>query len=101
MSSFTAEHKDGTIIYVRASTNGNSDQIMGTEERANGKTYLKIKTSSVAENGRANEAIIKLLAKTLSIPKSSIMVLSGHTSREKSILVNASKADIETVFAKL
>ncbi len=95
MGAFIIDHKDGAVIYIRASTNGNSDSILGIETRSNGKSYLKIKTSAIAENGHANDAIMKLLAKRLDIPKSLISILSGHTSREKSLLVNAPKDYIE------
>lgn len=101
MGEFIVDHKDGAVIFVRASTNGNSDAISGVETRADGKTYLKIKTTAIAENGRANDAIIRLLAKHLDIPKSWINILAGQTSREKSILVNASKAFIEGKFIDL
>jgi len=34
-------------------------------------------------DGKANEAMIKALSEHLSIPKSSIEICSGHTSRKK------------------
>lgn len=95
MGDCVIEHEDGAVIFVRATANGRQDSILGRETRADGKTYLKLKTSAVPEAGRANEAIIKLLAKFFDIPKSKFSILSGQTSREKTILVNAPKTDIE------
>lgn len=39
------------------------------------------------EDGRANEELIKALAKLLGVPKSAISVVSGTRSREKSLSV--------------
>ncbi len=36
-------------------------------------------------DGRANEVLIKLLAKELGLPKSAVRIKSGHTSRIKLI----------------
>ncbi len=46
---------------------------------------LKVSVSAPPEKGKANQAVVELLAQVLSIPKRSIRVVSGSTSREKSI----------------
>lgn len=38
-----------------------------------------------AHDGKANTALIKLLAKEFDVPKTSIKIKSGHTSRTKLI----------------
>ena len=48
---------------------------------------LYVRTTAVAADGKANEAVVKLLAKHFDVPKSSITVVRGHTSRIKSIEV--------------
>ena len=50
----------------------------GLAELADGAILLKAKVSVPAEAGRANEALIKLLAKTWGLPKSGFELLSGH-----------------------
>lgn len=44
---------------------------------------LKIKITAPPVDGKANKELIKLLAKTFSVPKSNISLLNGETSREK------------------
>ena len=44
---------------------------------------LKIKVQAPPEKGRANEAVVALLAQTLAIDSSAITVVSGHTSPAK------------------
>jgi len=44
---------------------------------------LKVKVSAPPEKGKANRAVLKLLAKLLGVSKSSITIVSGETSQQK------------------
>ncbi|MCQ2581994.1 MAG: DUF167 domain-containing protein [Alphaproteobacteria bacterium] len=46
---------------------------------------LRVHTTAVPDSGRANEAVIKLLAKHLDVPKSQIKIIRGETSHDKLI----------------
>ena len=39
--------------------------------------------TSPAEGGRANDAVTRLLAETLRLPRSNVSLVSGHGAREK------------------
>jgi uncharacterized protein YggU (UPF0235/DUF167 family) len=41
--------------------------------------------SAAPEGGKANTAVIKVLARSLGIPKSAITVVRGHTARVKTL----------------
>jgi uncharacterized protein len=43
----------------------------------------RIRVASVPERGRANEAALRLLAETLSLPRRNLSVVAGHTARDK------------------
>ncbi len=45
--------------------------------------FLKVWVCEVREKGKANKAVIKLLAKKLSLPKSAISIIAGHTCQTK------------------
>lgn len=47
---------------------------------------LKVKITAPPADGQANKICIKFLAKHLKLPKSSLEIVSGHTSRTKQIL---------------
>jgi len=49
---------------------------------------LKIRVSAPPEKGKANDAIVKLLAGELALPESSISIVSGRASSRKSIQVD-------------
>ncbi|MDM4771595.1 DUF167 domain-containing protein [Solimonas sp. SE-A11] len=44
---------------------------------------LKLSVTAVPERGKANEAVIELLAGTLGVPKSRVRVLRGETQPNK------------------
>jgi len=50
-------------------------------------TY-EVKVRAVPEGGKANERLIELLSKHFKVPKSSVKILRGNTSRNKLIEIN-------------
>lgn len=48
---------------------------------------LKIKVTVPPEGGKANRAVVELLSKTLKVPKSSIEITKGETSRIKTVRI--------------
>lgn len=44
---------------------------------------LRVKVTAVPEDGKANAAVIKLLAKALGLPKSRLALIRGETARDK------------------
>ena len=55
---------------------------------------LEIKLTAPPVNNAANRMCIKFLAKALDVPKSSLEIISGHTSRNKRVLLYADRTDI-------
>jgi len=43
----------------------------------------KVRVAEPPEDGRANEAVLRLLAETLDVPRASVSLVSGHTGRDK------------------
>lgn len=50
---------------------------------------LKVRIAAPAEDGRANEALLSLLAETLGVRASAVRLVSGHGSRDKVVEVDA------------
>jgi len=53
-----------------------------------GNNNFKISVKEPAKEGKANEAVIKLLAKHFDIPKSRISIVLGPKNRKKVIEIN-------------
>ena len=43
----------------------------------------KIRVTAAPEGGRANDAVVRLLADTLSLPREAVTLVSGHGARDK------------------
>ena len=52
-----------------------------------GQISLKLYVTSVPEDGKANEAVIKLLSQELKVPKSAITIIQGLKSRKKVVRI--------------
>lgn len=70
------------LLSVKVVPNSSRTQIAGTLGDA-----LKIKVAQPPEDGRANHAVLQLLADTLQIPPSHLSILSGHTRPLKTIQI--------------
>jgi uncharacterized protein len=68
----------GRKIAVTVKPNAKTAQII---ELANGEYRVAVKEP--AQNGRANQAVIELLARHLGVPKSTIKIIRGISSRHK------------------
>jgi uncharacterized protein len=47
----------------------------------------KVRVAAAPEGGRANEAVLDLLAAQLELPRRSLSIVSGHSAREKVVLM--------------
>ena len=56
------------------------------EKQADGKFVVKVKEP--ANEGKANQAVIEVLAKYFAIPKQAVTIVRGRTSRNKLIEVS-------------
>ena len=50
---------------------------------------LKCFLKSAPENGKANQELIKLLAKALRLPLNAIIILTGETNRKKRVKIES------------
>lgn len=82
---------DGLILAIRLTPKGGRDRL---DEiiRTDVGTYIKARVSALPVDGAANIALIKLLSKTLGIPKSKIRFISGKTRRIKRISIEGDSA---------
>ena len=79
----------GVVFALRLTPKGGRDRVEGWIVGAAGKEYLKARVSVPPQDGKANAALIALLAKTLGLPKSSIRIAAGETARLKTIAIKS------------
>ena len=81
------ETKDGIIVQLKISPNASKNAVSKDE------TGVKIKLTAQPVEGKANKALIEFLSKQFQIPKTSIIILKGETSKDKTLLIKVSDSD--------
>ena len=74
---------EGVRLAVRLTPKSSTDRIQGIATDDAGRSALKVAVTAAPEDGRANAALEKLLAKALGLPRTMVSVVSGHTNRSK------------------
>jgi hypothetical protein len=92
---------EGISVALRVTPRGGRDDIDGLEKLANGRVVVKVRIRAIADGGEANRAVTELLAKALGVPKASVRMLSGATSRLKQIAVDGDPAKLGDALRKL
>ena len=72
------------MLKVRLTPKSSRDEIVGVEAFG-GEAVLKARVRALPEDGRANEALEKLIAAWLEVPPSSVSVAQGGKSRMKQV----------------
>ncbi len=84
----------GVRVHVRLTPKAARERIGGIHADADGCPLLKIAVTAPPEGGKANAALIKLLAKEWRLPKSAFAIAAGATERRKVLLIEGEPADI-------
>lgn len=79
-------HSKGISFKIRLQPRASQNSVVGLYGDA-----LKIRLTAAPVGGAANKACLKYLAKSLKIPASALTIVSGHASRTKWILWQASE----------
>ena len=77
---------DGLVLQLRVTPNAGRDAIAGVERRGD-SLVLRLRVRAVPDRGKANAAVIALLARALGVPRSSLALIAGETSRNKTVAV--------------
>lgn len=84
----------GARLAVRLTPKASRNRIEGIVADADGAGVLKVSVTVVPEDGKANKALIDLLAKSFKIAKSSITIVSGATDRRKLLFIEGDAEDV-------
>lgn len=85
------------LLAVRVTPRGGRDGVDGWVRDDAGRLLLKVRVAAPAAEGKANAAVIAVLAKALGRPKSAFALISGAAARVKRIDVDGLT---ETEFAR-
>lgn len=82
------ENVEGVTFLIRVHARAKKDAITGEVGEA-----LKVSLTAPPVNGKANEACIEFFAELLRVPKTSVNIAAGLTSRNKVVRVAGVSAD--------
>jgi uncharacterized protein (TIGR00251 family) len=82
----------GVLISVRLRPGASSSRIDGVRAMADGGGRLHVRVTAVPERGKANQAMLKLLAKAWRVPRRRLSVVAGAKVRNKTLLLRGDGA---------
>ena len=77
----------GVRVCVRVTPKAARAGIAGVGVDAAGRGFLQVRVTAPAEGGRANAALLKLLAREWSVPRARLAIVAGAKHRLKSVRV--------------
>jgi len=78
------ETPEGLIVKIKIVPNSSKNDIVLEDE------FIKVKVTAQPIENKANKALVEFLSKTFKIPKTSIEIVKGDTSKEKTLLFKVS-----------
>lgn len=91
----------GIRLAVRLTPKASRNGIQGTVALADGGLALKVAVTTVPEAGKANAALVKLLAKALRVPKGAIEIVQGTTDRNKLLAISGAEVELMAAIRRL
>ena len=74
------ETSDGLLIRIKIVPNSSKNDLIIEDE------FIKVKVTAQPIENKANKALIEFLSKRFKVPKTSIEIVKGDTSKEKTLL---------------
>jgi uncharacterized protein (TIGR00251 family) len=85
---------DGILLAVRLTPRASRNGIDGVKDGAHGPC-VQARVRAAPEDGRANAALVELVADEIGVPKSTVAVVAGHSARLKTLRVSGDAAALE------
>ena len=79
-------------LVVRVTPNARKSEILGWGADEKGRPVLMIKLAAPPVDGKANDELLRFLAKSLGCPRSRIQLVRGEASRQKTVEIPAASA---------
>ena len=90
-------HAEGCLLPVRAQPGARKAGVLGEQAGA-----LKVAVTAPPEDGRANDALTRLLREWLGLKRSQLELASGATNRNKQFLIRGLRADeLQSIIERL
>lgn len=85
---------DGVVLAVKLTPKASRDRVDQVVVDADGQAVLKAQVTAVPEDGKANAALIRMLAKEWRLAKSDFDIVHGATDRRKTLTIRGDGPDL-------
>jgi uncharacterized protein len=83
---------DGLRLRIRLQAGARAEGVVGLVNEVDGAKALKIAVTTPAEKGRANDALLRLLARLFHLPQSGFSLVLGAGNRRKVVSIEGDPA---------
>lgn len=87
--------EEGLILKVRIVPNSSRNEIILEDE------FIKVKVTAQPVENKANKALVEFLSKTFKVPKTSIQIIKGGTSKDKTLLFKVDEVKKTEIITRL
>ena len=95
--SYMQEKIGAVVLHVKALPSSKCDEVRGVDGGA-----LKVAVTAPPEKGKANKALLAVLAEFFGVPRRDVAIISGETSRDKRVEVaGVTAVQVEEKLAQL
>jgi uncharacterized protein (TIGR00251 family) len=91
----------GVTLAVRLTPKGGRDSIDGIESLADGRVVLKVRVRASPQEGEANAALVRLIAKTVGVPPRDVALSAGATGRIKRLTISGHGPTLTVALEKI
>ena len=91
----------GLALTVRLTPKGGRDAIDGIEQMADGRSVLKVRVRAAPSEGEANDALVRLLAKSVGVAPRQVTLVAGATARIKRLEIAGSGPALAAALADI
>ncbi len=91
----------GLRLTVRLTPRGGRDALGGLRRDQAGRAQLLARVASPPVEGAANAALVRLVAKTLGVPKSAVTLAAGQTARIKTLEIAGDPVALERALEQI
>jgi len=95
-----ARARDGIRLAVRLVPKAASDRVVGIAAETDGSVALKIAVRAPPVDGKANDALLSVLAALLHVPRRDLTLAQGAAQRRKLVHVAGDPARLERLVAE-
>jgi len=92
---------NGVALTIRLTPKSARDAIEGVEALADGRAALIARVRALPSEGKANAALIQLIARTVGVPPRDIVLASGATGRLKRLLISGDGPTLAAALEKI